>query len=63
MCQTHVTGEVIQPVGARPKAGCIAYARIPDRKRTKLDDKVECVRFLSYSKGGKGHHLLEEVGN
>ena len=31
--------------------GCIAYARI------------SCVRFLSYTKGGKGHHLLEEVGN
>ena len=43
--------------------GCIAYARIPDRKRTKLDDKVERVRFLGYSKGGKGYRLLEEVGN
>ena len=43
--------------------GCIVYARIPDRKRTKLDDKVERVRFLGYSKGGKGYRLLEEVGN
>ena len=43
--------------------GCIAYARIPDRKRTKLDDKVDRVRFLCYSKGGKGYRLLEEVGN
>ena len=43
--------------------GCIAYARIPDRKCTKLDDKVEHVRFLGYSKGGKGYRLLEEVGN
>ena len=31
-------------------AGCIAYAQIPDRKHTKLDDKVERVRFLGYSK-------------
>ena len=43
--------------------GCIAYARIPERKCTKLDDKVERVRFLGYSKGGKGYRLLEEVGN
>ena len=43
--------------------GCIAYAHVPNRKHTKLDDKVERVRFLGYCNGGKGHRQLEEVGN
>ena len=40
--------------------GCIAYAHIPDGQRRKLDDKSQRMRFLGYSKGGRGYCLMEE---
>ena len=40
--------------------GCIAYAHIPDVKRTKLDKKAEKLRFVGYSTQSKGYRLLDE---
>ena len=40
--------------------GCIAYAHIPDGQCRKLDDKSQRMRFLGYSKGGRGYRLMEE---
>ena len=49
--------------GWRPKVdhfkkfGCIAYAHIPDQKRTKLDDKGEKCVFLGVSDQSKAYKL------
>ena len=40
--------------------GCMAYAHIPDVKRTKLDKKAEKLRFVGYSTQSKGYRLLDE---
>ncbi|EOY19823.1 Uncharacterized protein TCM_045180 [Theobroma cacao] len=38
--------------------GCICYAKIPDAKRTKLDEKSVIVIHLGYSEVSKGYRLL-----
>ena len=40
--------------------GCIAYAHIPDSKRSKLDKKAEKLRFVGYSIQSKGYRLIDE---
>ena len=40
--------------------GCIAFAHVPDVLRKKLDDKAVKLRFMGYSKGGKGYRLMHE---
>ena len=38
--------------------GCIAYAKVPDEKRTKLDAKgIKCL-FVSYCEGTKAYRLI-----
>lgn len=37
--------------------GCLAYATIPENKRTKLDAKAEACVFVSYQMNTKGYHL------
>ncbi|KAL6286215.1 hypothetical protein ACE6H2_010605 [Prunus campanulata] len=41
--------------------GCIAYARIPDEKRKKLDDKGEKCVFLGISEVSKAYKLFNPV--
>ena len=40
--------------------GCIAHVHVPDVHRRKFDDKSEKMRFMGYSKGGRGYRLLNE---
>ena len=40
--------------------GCIAYAHVPDLKRTKLDRKAEKLRFVGYSIQSKGYRLIND---
>ena len=39
---------------------CMAFAHVPDVLRKKLDDKAVKLRFMGYSKGGKGYRLMHE---
>ena len=41
--------------------GCIAYAHIPDQKRTKLDDKGEKCIFLGVSDQSKAYKLYNPI--
>ncbi|CAL8156615.1 unnamed protein product [Prunus armeniaca] len=41
--------------------GCIAYERIPDEKRKKLDDKGERCVFLGISEVSKAYKLFNHV--
>ncbi len=38
--------------------GCIAFAKVPDARRTKLDAKAEKCVFLGYCEGTKGYRLM-----
>ena len=38
--------------------GCIAFAKVPDARRTKLDAKVEKCVFLGYCEGTKVYRLM-----
>lgn len=38
--------------------GCIAYAKVPDEKRTKLDAKGTKCLFLGYCEGTKAYRLM-----
>ena len=40
--------------------GCMAFAHVPNVHRKKLDDKAIKLRFMGYSKGGKGYRLMHE---
>ena len=40
--------------------GCIAYVHVPDVHCRKFHDKSEKMRFMGYSKGGRGYRLLNE---
>ena len=40
--------------------GCIAFAHVPEVLRKKLDDKAVKLRFMGYSKGGRGYRLMHE---
>ncbi|KAA0056914.1 Retrovirus-related Pol polyprotein from transposon TNT 1-94 [Cucumis melo var. makuwa] len=41
--------------------GCMAYAHIPDQKRSKLDDKSEKYVFVGYDASSKGYKLYNPV--
>ena len=41
--------------------GCVAYARIPDQERNKLDQKAEKMRFVGYSLQSKGYRLYDDT--
>nr|KYP57685.1 Retrovirus-related Pol polyprotein from transposon TNT 1-94 [Cajanus cajan] len=41
--------------------GCIAYAHIPDKKRSKLDDKGEKCIFLGVSDQSKAYKLYNHI--
>ncbi|KAA0051915.1 Retrovirus-related Pol polyprotein from transposon TNT 1-94 [Cucumis melo var. makuwa] len=41
--------------------GCMAYAHIPDQKRSKLDDKSEKYVFVGYDANSKGYKLYNPV--
>ncbi|KAA0039326.1 copia-type polyprotein [Cucumis melo var. makuwa] len=41
--------------------GCMAYAHIPDQKRSKLDDKSEKYIFVGYDVSSKGYKLYNPV--
>ncbi|KAA0050234.1 putative copia-type polyprotein [Cucumis melo var. makuwa] len=41
--------------------GCMAYAHIPDQKRSKLDDKSEKYVFVGYDASSKGYKLYNLV--
>ncbi|KAD7477788.1 hypothetical protein E3N88_00924 [Mikania micrantha] len=38
--------------------GCIAYAHVPDQRRSKLDDKSEKCIFVGYSEQSKAYKLF-----
>ena len=40
--------------------GCIGFDDVADVLRKKLDDKAVKLRFIGYSKGGKGYQLMHE---
>ena len=39
--------------------GCVAYAKIPDGQRRKMDPKAQKLRFVGYSMETKGYRLLD----
>jgi len=41
--------------------GCVAYAKIPDARRTKLDDKSEKCIFVGYSERKMGYKLYNPI--
>lgn len=41
--------------------GSVAYAHIPDQKRTKLDDKSKKLIFIGYDEKSKAYNLYDPI--
>jgi hypothetical protein len=41
--------------------GSVAYAHIPDQKRTKLDDKSKKLIFIGYDEKSKAYNLYDPL--